>query len=73
MFNWLTRKKISPIHVAPGDTVKVTYTDKNGKSLELEETPIESSITINDIAIGEFEDEFEMKNGLVAVMGESNV
>ena len=74
MFKLRTKKKVAPMHVVPGDTIRVHYKhhdEKTGK-LVREETLdhlIDKTDVYDTLAILEFEDELGFKNGYAAVVG----
>lgn len=68
MIDWMTRKKVAPIHVMPGDTVHLTYHGADGRKEEVTSEITETQI-IDTMAVGVFKDELGMESGVVAVMG----
>lgn len=67
MINWLARSKVAPIHMAPGDSIEVTYTD--GLRKEVITSSPTKAIIVDTLAVGEFTDELGFKEGVVGVFG----
>ncbi len=67
MVNWFARRKVAPIHVLPGDSIRLTYNSPD--RTEHVETKFEKAGSYDTMAIGEIENELGFANGLVAVIG----
>jgi hypothetical protein len=68
MVSWFGRRKISPIHVMPGDSIRLRYVGKNGRVESITE-PLTKAATYDTMAVGEIENELGFADGLVAVIG----
>jgi len=63
---WLKKEKIRPIYTQPGDSVILS--DDDGVLLTEE---ITERMTIDEVGIFEFKDEFEMESGIGGIFGKS--
>jgi hypothetical protein len=68
MFSWFEKKRVAPMNVVGGDTVRVTITGRDGRGETVNHT-IDKVATYNTIAVGEIENELGFKDGLVGVIG----
>jgi hypothetical protein len=68
MIDWKRTKDIAPIYLIAGDTLTVTASE--GYRRETVVYKIEKAITVNQLKVGVFENDFEMESGLVVVAGE---
>ena len=71
MINWRIKKKVQDMHVAPGDTIRVKYTSKEGRYEEIDHL-IDTAGVYNTLAVGELKDEWGFEEGLVGVIGKSS-
>jgi hypothetical protein len=70
MFNILVeRKRVQAMHVTPGDTIQVSYTDQLGVRHEAIGHSITEAASYNTLAIAKIEDELGFKDGLVGIIG----
>ncbi len=68
---WLQRKKIKPINLMPGDTLKLLNRNK-GVTEELMSQDIETVLTVDEIGVFELENEQGFKRAIGGVFGESD-
>ena len=64
MIDVLERKRISPIFTYPGDTIILSHNDD-----KLLTKDIDKEMTIDEVAIFEFKDEFGMEDGIGGAFG----
>ncbi|HEA67761.1 MAG TPA: hypothetical protein ENI07_13185 [Desulfobacterales bacterium] len=64
MIKWLGRKKISEKYLEPGDVIRLIWDGKTVLSKE-----VIKSMVINEAGVFEFDNEFEMKQGIGGVFG----
>jgi len=70
MFKWLKREKISTIYVCAGDKVELSH-EKEGKKTKVLSADITRNMKLDEAAVFEFKDEFDMKEGVGGVFGKS--
>lgn len=76
MFEWLQKKKVAPIYMAPGDTLTIEYwapersCEVYGPTESLS-TTVSTSCTVDEFAIGYFEEELGYERGYLGVFGKS--
>jgi hypothetical protein len=70
MMTLIAHERPGVICLYPGDTLAVTYTDVDGRAHPLLHTPITQTMRVTDVKIYRFENEFELKFGYFAVLGE---
>lgn len=73
MVNWFNKKKVAPMHVMQGDTIVLTYTDRDNRRSESVSHTIDKSATYDTLAVGEVEDEFGFAEALIGVIGKEGV
>ena len=52
ILKWLKKEKINPIHIQPGDTFSVSYTDQKGQSNPVIFAEIKEKMTVDEVRIG---------------------
>ena len=71
MFKWLDKKKIEPVYVEAGDTFILDIEDEHGNRETLLTENITQSLTIDEIGIFTFKNEFDMLEGIGGIFGKS--
>ena len=66
MVKFLSKQKIHPLPVKPGDTISLIYNNNT-----LLTCPVHVSVEINEVGAFEFENEFDMARGIGGVFGVS--
>lgn len=66
----LARRDMQPMHVIPGDSVRMSYRDATGETIVIDHE-ITKAETINHMALFRLEGEFMgLKSGYLGLMGE---
>ena len=71
MVRWLARNKVRPMYVVAGDSVCASVFDPINNRREEVTTQITEARVIDEIAIGEIENELGFKHAIVGVFGQS--
>lgn len=71
MIKWLKREKIASIHLCAGDSIVLKYQDWKGDQHETVRSEIGKTMTVNEVGVFTFEDEFDMEEGVGGVFGKS--
>lgn len=66
MIRKLAKQKVGPFAVIPGDTISVCKDEE-----ELVRADIETAMLVDEVVVFEFEDEFDLKQGVGGVLGKS--
>jgi hypothetical protein len=64
MIKWLKREKIAPLNLSRGDSVVLSSDNK-----EVMRATIDKTCMLDTAGIFEFDDEFDMKEGIGGVFG----
>lgn len=66
----ISTKAIAPLHISPTDTLSVRYTDLDGNEHLLDAMIFDEHVIVDTISFYKITNEFEMKNGICAVLGQ---
>ena len=67
MIKWLKRQKVQERTVLPGDTLILKHNEE-----KLLEADVMEALTVDEVAIGAFDNEFQMESGIFGVFGKSD-
>lgn len=68
-FKFWSERKITPVHVCPGDTFSLLTTDVNGDEVVILKETITEARIVTDAALIEITNEFGFKDGIMGVLG----
>lgn len=66
----ISTKSIAPLRIAATDTLSVRYTDLDGNERLLDAMIFDEHVIVDTISFYKITNEFEMKNGICAVLGQ---